>query len=237
MQSKTMTAAKTKKRRSEAKFPVKLYQMMEYAEQRGLDSIISWVLNGRGFMIHNPERMMEILPLFFGQTKYRSFRRQLCMWDFDRIKDGPHKGAFLHPYFVRGNAEQCYHMTRQLISKTEPTKKPTTKAPKQQPKIQREPKSVLSTDFEPPVIKSLSSDPLSTDLSFFLSKPDDNLVMPKFSSACALQLLLNDPDTKRCGSASKIESTLFSIGLDETNVGSFAGRTFFMVDDQIPNLS
>mmetsp|Transcript_110499 Transcript_110499/g.165379 ORF Transcript_110499/g.165379 Transcript_110499/m.165379 type:complete len:301 (-) Transcript_110499:249-1151(-) len=99
---------------SNAQFPVRLHDMMEFVEANGLESVISWVLGGRGFMIHDPNKLVEILSLFFGQTKYTSFRRQLNMWHFDRIVHGPSKGTFLHPYFVKGNRELCGLMSRQI---------------------------------------------------------------------------------------------------------------------------
>lgn len=90
---------------------------MQYAESQGLDNVISWVFNGRGIMVHNPDRLVEILPLFFSQTKYRSFRRQLNMWHFERVEKGSNKGAFIHPYFVRDNKELCGYMSRQIALK------------------------------------------------------------------------------------------------------------------------
>lgn len=66
-------------------------------------------------MVHQPERLVQdVLPVFFGQTKYRSFQRQLNMWHFDRILDGPGKGGFMHPFFVRGNKALCTFMSRHV---------------------------------------------------------------------------------------------------------------------------
>ena len=86
--------------------------MMSFVEREGLESIISWVRNGRALMVHNPEKLVELLPLFFSQTKYRSFQRQLNMWHFERVLDGPDKGAFIHPYFIKGNKPLCAYMSR-----------------------------------------------------------------------------------------------------------------------------
>jgi hypothetical protein len=97
---------------SETQFPGKLHDMITCVECQGLDSIVSWIKNGTAFMVHNPEKLLEILPVFFGQTKYRSFERQLNGWYFERILDGPDKGAFMHPYFVRGNKFMCTLMSR-----------------------------------------------------------------------------------------------------------------------------
>jgi hypothetical protein len=99
---------------SETQFPGKLHDMMTYVEHQGLMYIISWIRNGRAFMVHDPEKLLEILPTFFGQTKYRSFQRQLNMWHFQRILDGPDKGAFVHPFFVRGNKLLCGRMSRHV---------------------------------------------------------------------------------------------------------------------------
>lgn len=111
-----MTSRSTRKGRngSQTQFPGKFHDMMTYVETNGLESAISWVMNGKGFMINDPDKLVTILPLFFDQTKYRSFRRQLNMWHFERILDGPHKGAFVHPYFVRGNRGLCAYMSRQF---------------------------------------------------------------------------------------------------------------------------
>lgn len=65
-------------------------------------------------MIHDEKKLVEILPKFFSQTKYRSFRRQLNMWHFQRIQEGPFKGAFIHPFFLRRKKELSSYMSRQL---------------------------------------------------------------------------------------------------------------------------
>ena len=102
---------------SEVQFPGKLHDMMTFVEQEGLESIISWVRNGRAVMVHNPEKLVELLPLFFGQTKYRSFERQMNMWHFERVLAGEHKGAFVHPYFIKGNKPLCAYMSRHGLKK------------------------------------------------------------------------------------------------------------------------
>jgi hypothetical protein len=94
-------------------FPGKLHDMMTYVEQEGLGHIVSWIHNGRGFKIQNSDRLaVEILPHFFSQTQYRSFARQLNMWRFERVTDGCCKGAFVHPYFIRGHRLLCAEMSR-----------------------------------------------------------------------------------------------------------------------------
>jgi hypothetical protein len=58
-------------------FPGKLHDLLTYAERNGLDYIISWVHGGKAFMVNNQYQLLQILPIFFGQTKFRSFQRQL----------------------------------------------------------------------------------------------------------------------------------------------------------------
>jgi hypothetical protein len=62
---------------AEAVFPGKLHDMLDYAQSHGMQHIISWTTDGQAFMIHDAERLLMLLPLFFSQTKYRSFQRQV----------------------------------------------------------------------------------------------------------------------------------------------------------------
>lgn len=106
------TAARRRGGPVEAQFPGKLHNMLEYAEREGLEATISWVGDGKAFKVHRPDKLVAVLPNFFGQTQYRSFRRQLNMWYFERIQEGPHKGAFVHPFFIKGQRHLCAKMSR-----------------------------------------------------------------------------------------------------------------------------
>lgn len=67
------------------RFPLKLYEMIEFAEHAGLSNIISWLCCGRAFKIHDKELLMSVLvPHFFKATKLRSIHRQLYIWGFVR---------------------------------------------------------------------------------------------------------------------------------------------------------
>lgn len=100
-------------------FPGKLHDLLSYAEYSGLEWIISWVHHGKAFMVHSQQHLLQILPIFFGQTKFRSFQRQLNMWHFERILVGPFKGAFIHPFFQRGNKALCAAMSRHHLPSAE----------------------------------------------------------------------------------------------------------------------
>ena len=99
---------------SEMQFPGKLHTMMEHVEKEGLENVIAWVHDGRAIMVNDPKKIVELLPKFFSQTKFRSFQRQLNMWHFERILKGPQKGAFRHPLFRKDNKKLCARMSRNI---------------------------------------------------------------------------------------------------------------------------
>ena len=112
LQSDYIQQAAMKAKGSETQFPGKLMDLLTYVEREGLEDIIGWVSHGRAFMVHDPDKLVLLLPMFFSQTKYRSFSRQCNMWYFERILDGPDKNAFHHPYFVKGKKDLCSKMSR-----------------------------------------------------------------------------------------------------------------------------
>ena len=101
-------------RNSEKQFPGKLHDMMSYVEEHGLDDTISWIRDGTGIQVHDPEGLTKILPIFFGQSKYRSLRRQLNMWHFQRIDSGPDKGGLMHPFFIKDKKSLTAYMSRHV---------------------------------------------------------------------------------------------------------------------------
>jgi hypothetical protein len=54
---------------------------------------------------------------------YPPLCRNLNLWGFESISEGPHKGGSLHPLFVKGNPDQCHYMTRHKIKVTNTTKR------------------------------------------------------------------------------------------------------------------
>jgi hypothetical protein len=101
---------------AEIRFPWKLHRILDDAESKGYSDIVSWVPSENGFKVHKTKDFdEEIMPKYFDKTKYKSFQRQLNMWGFDRVGSGTFKGAYLHPYFIRGKPEQCHFMERTKI--------------------------------------------------------------------------------------------------------------------------
>ncbi|KAL3905899.1 MAG: hypothetical protein SGILL_009493, partial [Bacillariaceae sp.] len=95
--------------------------MLEDADKNHQSDIVSWLPGGTSFIVHNvPEFVNHILPKYFKQTKYKSFQRQLNLWCFERLTQGPDKGAYFHPQFSQENPEKLCKMTRQRSKKTGP---------------------------------------------------------------------------------------------------------------------
>ena len=75
------------------------------------DVCISWILDGRAFIIRRKEDLVkQFLTLFFRQTKFPSFTRKLYRWGFRQVSVAPaHAGdnkremIFGHEYFQRDN--------------------------------------------------------------------------------------------------------------------------------------
>lgn len=91
-------------------FPYKLYKILE---SREFDDIISWQPNGRSFILHDTQGFVDsVMPKYFKQSKFRSFQRQLNLYEFERIIFGPDTGGYFHPKFLRDHPELCKSMTR-----------------------------------------------------------------------------------------------------------------------------
>ena len=107
-----------------AQFPMKLYKMLEDAEKFNFSSAISWMDDGKAFVIIDKNRLEnEIMPKYFSSGKWKSFQRSLNMWGFkcDRthrvILPGPGYRRH-HPLFMRGKMELCFKMRRIQTEKT-----------------------------------------------------------------------------------------------------------------------
>lgn len=99
-------------------FPWKLHEMLQNSNKDNKEGVVSWLPDGKAFKVHNvPDFVKAILPLYFKQTKYKSFQRQLNLWGFERLTNGPMKGAYFHPNFLRDHPEWCKHLTRQRAKK------------------------------------------------------------------------------------------------------------------------
>jgi len=98
-------------------FPLKLQRILDKLDADGKIDVISWLPHGRAFLVHNSDRFVaELMPLYFNQTKFSSFQRQLHMYNFQRITTGRDKGAYHHVKFQRGNPKLCLKMVRTRVN-------------------------------------------------------------------------------------------------------------------------
>lgn len=94
-------------------FPWKVQEMIANVEKEGSSHIVSWMPNGKSFRVHSQEDFVKsIMPSYFNQTKFTSFTRQLYIYGFQKVQDGPDKGAFFHSQFVKENKSLCLTMRR-----------------------------------------------------------------------------------------------------------------------------
>ena len=53
--------------------------------------------------------------MWFSQTKFASFQRQLNLYGFRRLTSGPDKGAYYHEHFLRGQRARVQQLNRHKI--------------------------------------------------------------------------------------------------------------------------
>ena len=71
-----------KHKKSDRNFPAKLHLLLSNEQY---SHIISWMPHGRAWKVIDKKLFMEeAAPVFFGQSKFASFQRQLSMWEFKR---------------------------------------------------------------------------------------------------------------------------------------------------------
>ncbi|KAL7526241.1 hypothetical protein ACHAXR_001391, partial [Thalassiosira sp. AJA248-18] len=104
--------------------PFKLYAMLKHAANSTYSSVVSWNQDGRSFIIHDTDLFMRhVVPVYFKQTKFRSFTRQLNLWGFQNLQ----KNGWMHVDFVRGNIDQLHFIERISIKGNSKCKSPTMK--------------------------------------------------------------------------------------------------------------
>ena len=86
-------------------FPFKLYEMIEYACKYEFISSLSWSADGSIFIIHDKDAMMgDLAPMFFKQTKFRSFVSDLLAVCIDLAFSYTQHIVILHcSYFRQGS--------------------------------------------------------------------------------------------------------------------------------------
>ena len=88
-------------------FPVKLHNMLSRLADND-ESVASWNEKGDCFKIHKRDEFATN----FRHRSFKSFQRQLSIYNFSRVKDGPDKGYYYHPNFIRDDIQRCKKITR-----------------------------------------------------------------------------------------------------------------------------
>ena len=104
--------------------------MLQQAEMFGQAHIVSWMPSGKSFRVHDREAFSkEVLAEYFRSRNYRSFQRNLSVYQFSRIWSGPEKGAYCHESFVRHDRKLCTMMKRHVTQKKESSPDPIKTSP------------------------------------------------------------------------------------------------------------
>lgn len=100
---------------NEHNFPRKLYRLLEDCESNpNYRAIVSWSNDGNSFSVHCKKQYVEyILPNYFDQTQYASFRRQLNMYNF--VRQG-NTSTYSNPYFVKNRPDLLDLIQRKSVN-------------------------------------------------------------------------------------------------------------------------
>lgn len=93
--------------------------MLEDVEKNGNQNVVSWVGSGKAFKVHDLKSFVsKLIPLYFKQSKFKSFQCQLYAYDFKLVSSGPDTGSYYHPKFVRGIKTLCLSTTPKGIKQS-----------------------------------------------------------------------------------------------------------------------
>ncbi|KAL3627759.1 hypothetical protein CASFOL_029122 [Castilleja foliolosa] len=91
----------TRKNNSPAPFLLKTYDLLEESGDDGQIRIVSWNIEGNGFVVWDPAEFSELmLPNYFKHNNFSSFIRQLNTYGFK--KTSSKRWEFQHEKFRRG---------------------------------------------------------------------------------------------------------------------------------------
>lgn len=104
--------------RQSRKVPLFILQMRDILSRPEYTHLVEWKDDGLMFIIKDTDRFMrEVAPDYFKQSVYKSFTRQMNMYDFHKCKLGHEEGQyFYHPYFQRDKPQLMHKIIRQSNS-------------------------------------------------------------------------------------------------------------------------
>jgi hypothetical protein len=98
-------------------FPKKLHRILDEADQEGNSHIITFLPSGTAFSILDSNKFVtKVMPKYFWTNRITSFQRQLNMYGFKRITEGPERGAYFHPFFIKGRHDLIHSIKRKKVT-------------------------------------------------------------------------------------------------------------------------
>ena len=213
-------------------FPYRLHDMLDEAQKKGHDHIVSWSRDGKSFKIHQPHLMVPILQQYFRQTKYQSFRRQLYGYGFLRQRYGEGKGQVFHPLFVHGQRSMSKGIKRNRIIKiSQHNTMPSTYTIPILPHIDASTSSKISTDGTANTTASRIDS--ATALPWTLDEPYSNVVVHNNYNLVPVD---NLTAMARVLLSSRIDPVPFSPIIRTSTNPNFAGQAINMQQRQMQAL-
>jgi HSF-type DNA-binding len=100
-----------------APFPQHLHKKLIQIEKDGDSDVVSFCPHGRAFKVHDMDRFVaEVLPKHFKLNKWTSFRRQLNLYGFLRVRAGPDSTAYYHALFLQSRPDLARFIKRVAVS-------------------------------------------------------------------------------------------------------------------------
>jgi len=108
--SNEMSLIATKQRKKE-NFPTILYKLLADATRHGRNDIICFHSHGCSFIVKDVCKFeRELMRKYFNTSSWKSFRRQLNLYDFNRVPCGHDGISYYHKFFVFGRP----HLLQQI---------------------------------------------------------------------------------------------------------------------------
>ncbi|KAG7349189.1 HSF-type DNA-binding protein [Nitzschia inconspicua] len=99
--------------------PEDIRDMLDQAKAEKAENVVSWLVHGKAFAIHNrPEFMTRFMPRFFKSKKFEYFTDVIRNWGFVRLKQSKDKGAYYHKLFERDNPRATLHLSRKQMKES-----------------------------------------------------------------------------------------------------------------------
>ena len=95
---------------------MKLHRLLVHLESTGQSDVASFATHGKRFHVHDKNKLEELLPQFFRHGHFKSFKRLLYMYGFERSSNSANGGVgeetYCHADFTRDEPTKCKDMVR-----------------------------------------------------------------------------------------------------------------------------